>query len=113
MSTNSYILVVDKSDILHAAYVHWDGYPKDMLPILNRSYMTDEKVTKLMSLGNFSSLQDNIDDIEPYGDELETYNISGMDPKSISLLIQREFYGCNIQYRYIKYIGDNSNWSQV
>jgi hypothetical protein len=39
---------------LKPIYVHWDGYPSHMIPILRKNYNTVEKVEELLSLGDLS-----------------------------------------------------------
>lgn len=60
MSTNATIRIsknlCTEGETQKKSYVHWDGYPKNMLPLLNDHYNTLEKAKELIALGNLSSL---------------------------------------------------------
>ena len=64
MSTNSRLRAVyptEKGTMrLKPIYCHWDGYPSNMLPLLNENYNTIEKVEELMALGNLSYLAERV-----------------------------------------------------
>lgn len=47
-----------------SVYVHNSGYPENMLEILNEYYTDENKIEKLMELGNCSSLNEKL---EPKG----------------------------------------------
>ena len=46
---------------VHIIYGHWDGYPSGVGKMLVQHYNTQEMVDRLLSLGNFSSLDASID----------------------------------------------------
>ena len=56
MATRSRLSAKTSQKIFKPIYCHWDGYPENMLLILNEHYNTDEKVEELMNLGNLSYL---------------------------------------------------------
>jgi hypothetical protein len=49
---------IEAGQIIHA-YVHYDGYPFNMMPILTKHYDTEEKVIELISHGDMSSLAES------------------------------------------------------
>jgi hypothetical protein len=69
MSTRSYIVIEEKKKsgelYYEGIYCHWDGYPRNNGQILFDHYQDREKVEKLISLGDISSLAEEIDATEP------------------------------------------------
>lgn len=65
MSTRSYILMeteeTENKHEYYGVYCHWDGYPSYNGNILLNHYKNRDKVEKLISLGDLSSLGPNID----------------------------------------------------
>lgn len=65
MSTRSYILMeteaTENKHEYYGIYCHWDGYPAYNGNILLNHYKNRDKVEKLISLGDLSSLGPNID----------------------------------------------------
>lgn len=61
MSTNSYIGIQNEDGSVQCIYCHWDGYPSHNGRILNEHYQEEEKVRKLISLGDLSILAENVD----------------------------------------------------
>ena len=61
MSTNSSIAIKKKSGEIDAIYSHWDGYIEHNGAILYKYYKNVNKVKKLISRGNVSSLDINVD----------------------------------------------------
>lgn len=70
MSTNSTVTVKTSDNKYHTIYGHWDGYPEHVGRILKTAYTNQEKIEKLISLGSFSSLGENID--QPDGHSFDT-----------------------------------------
>ena len=68
MSTRSFIGMVNRDLSITSVYCHWDGYPEYNGKMLLEHYDTPAKVRKLLHKGDFSSLQENISDIEYYVD---------------------------------------------
>lgn len=68
MSTRSFIGMVNRDLTITSVYCHWDGYPEYNGKMLLEHYNTPAKVRKLLHKGDFSSLQENISDIEYYVD---------------------------------------------
>ena len=55
MSTHARIrMILPFGEKSKAIYVHWDGYPSHIMPILETYYNTPEKVEELLKLGNLS-----------------------------------------------------------
>lgn len=65
MATRSLIGKILPGGGILAIYCHWDGYPENNGEILKNHYQDSEKVDKLISLGNLSSLAPEIGD-EPH-----------------------------------------------
>ena len=65
MSTRSYIVIEKKRKsgeyYYEGVYCHWDGYPSYNGQILFNNYQDREKVEKLISLGDISSLAEEIE----------------------------------------------------
>ncbi len=59
---------VKVGDVYHSAIVNYDGYPDHVGKILYNFYNTQDIVTLLVSKGDFSSLEENISDIEYYNE---------------------------------------------
>lgn len=61
MSTHARIrMILPSGEKSKAIYVHWDGYPSHIMPILETYYNTPEKVEELIELGNLSFLDERI-----------------------------------------------------
>lgn len=61
MSTHSRLrMVLPNGKTLKPIYCHWDGYPSNMLSLLNTHYNTIEKAEELLSLGNLSYLEERV-----------------------------------------------------
>ena len=56
MATRSYIGIIRPDNSIDGIYCHWDGYPNHHLPILNKHYLTSDKVNQLINLGPISEL---------------------------------------------------------
>lgn len=56
MGTRSTIAVVHADGTVSQVYCHWDGYPSHNGAILLEHFTTLEKIEKLISLGDLSSL---------------------------------------------------------
>lgn len=66
MGTRSKIGIVKSDGKVDAIYCHWDGYPSYNGRILVENYTKDDKIRKLISLGDMSSLAPSLDDVESY-----------------------------------------------
>ena len=60
MSTNSGI-ALRAGETFNTIYCHWNGHPKDMLPILRGHYNSFELANKLISMGDASMIEAKID----------------------------------------------------
>lgn len=60
MSTNAYIIKPIDGGMYEGIYNHWDGYPSNMLPLLNDNYIG--KIDELLDLGDISSLAPTLQD---------------------------------------------------
>jgi hypothetical protein len=75
MGTRSTISVEAANGMISTVYCHWDGYLKNNGRILNRSYTTLEQATALVSGGDMSSLEDDIDKVSYYAEEDERKSV--------------------------------------
>lgn len=58
MGTSCIISMKNEDDSYTAIYNHYDGYPSDVLPILESSYSTRAKVKKLIAGGDLTTIAD-------------------------------------------------------
>jgi hypothetical protein len=61
MATRSRIAIEKEDGTVLSIYCHWDGYPSNNGMILQENYQDREKVEKLISLGDISSLAPEVD----------------------------------------------------
>lgn len=61
MATRSRIAIENGDGSVTSIYCHYDGYPTYVGVILQEHYTDPEKVKKLISLGDISSLYPNVD----------------------------------------------------
>ncbi len=61
MSTRSMIGICDTQGKVRAIYCHYDGYPSYNGRILIEHYNTQDRVEKLIALGNISSLAEKLE----------------------------------------------------
>ena len=78
MSTRSYICIEKEEGVYEGVYCHWDGYLSHNGKLLNEFYQDRSKVEKLISLGDLSSLAQ---EIEPNPNE--EHNFGNLFVKSI------------------------------
>lgn len=60
MSTNAGV-AVRTGETFQTIYCHWDGYPEYMLPMLSNNYNSLELANKLISMGDASMIEKNIE----------------------------------------------------
>lgn len=77
MSTNAIIGIVYRDSTVKSVYLHFDGYPESVLPILENHYNTYEKVSQLIDSGSISILGNILEECyfyhRDYGDEMEFF----------------------------------------
>lgn len=66
MGTRARVAVKNEDGRYTSIYTHWDGYPSHHGPILLNGYVTEDKVRKLMALGDLSSLGESIGEKHPF-----------------------------------------------
>lgn len=81
MSTRSSISMIKEDGSVSQVYCHWDGYISNNGIILFNYYQNVDKIKKLISLGDMSSLKP---EVEPNG--YHTYN-SPQDNVTISMVV--------------------------
>lgn len=73
MATRSHIAYKDKkTNKIHMVYCHYDGYLDYNGNMLMKYYNNYDKVVKLISKGDFSSLYEDIERISYYGKSKDT-----------------------------------------
>ena len=109
MSTRCLIAYQKESGEVESVYCHFDGYISGVGKMLVEYYGDESKIQKLVSGGDFRSLQENISDIEYY-DDVSTVNsneycfVSDADPQYHEYLYK--FVSNNSKFR-------NSGYWQV
>ena len=63
MSTNSAI-ALRSGDTFQTIYCHWNGHPKDMLPVLRENYNSFELASDLISFGDASYIAERLEPTE-------------------------------------------------
>ena len=69
MSTRSYIGIREKDGTSNLVYCHWDGYIGWNGNILYNHYKTEDKVRKLLSMGDMSCLGEEIGGNDPIDED--------------------------------------------
>ncbi len=67
MSTRSRIGILNEDATVTSIYCHHDGYPSGVGFILINCYTDEDEIYELMSLGDLSSLDEDIDSCDAYG----------------------------------------------
>lgn len=88
-------------------YVHWDGYPDGVGATLLESYTDEDKIRKLIALGDMSSLQDTVEACanEAYAARGET-GVEAQHSANLAQLSQLT-QSCGGEYLYVYKEG---NW---
>lgn len=73
MSTRCYIGKLNPDDSISAVYCHWDGYPEWVGKILTDHYTDEEKLDKLLELGQVSSLGPEIGEKHDFNDRNDNF----------------------------------------
>lgn len=77
MSTRSYIGVQQKDGTIKGVYCHSDGYPSHNGALLLEYYNSEEMANKLVSLGDLSLLQENLEPSKEYDKPLYDWRCKG------------------------------------
>jgi len=72
---------IDKAGNITSVYMHHDSYPENILPIIKQSFKGGKNVDVVISKGNNSGLDKNVDAINYYNDKSagETGNVKKID----------------------------------
>lgn len=98
MATRSTIALEFDDGTVKQIYVHWDGYLAGNGETLLNNYKTPEAVSELISMGNISSLSENIEKTVFYGrDRGET----GEEPNNYDSFASYLLMGYFESYNYI------------
>lgn len=66
MGTRSQIGIENADGTVTGIYCHWDGYPSHNGRMLVEHYATEDRVRELMTLGDISSLNEEIGEKHPF-----------------------------------------------
>lgn len=111
MATRSTIrMVLPTGECSKVSYCHFDGYPSNMLPLLNENYNTIEKVKELISLGNLSYLGKRV---KPSEDENHSYNSPVSDVTVAYHRDRGEDLAWTIGKEEYNYSFDGKNWNLI
>ena len=111
MATRSNIGARQENGTIKAIYCHYDGYPEGVGATLTEHYNDPAKVEALLNLGDFSSIADNIDEIESYAKRGEK------DTEARTYTTQEEWMeyaqdsDCEYLYLFEKDWQDNYVWA--
>lgn len=102
-------------------YCHWDGYPEYNGMILLEHYTNPDKVGELISLGDLSSLGDEIGEKHAFNNRDEKHctfygrdrGESGTDAKSFATIedVMDYYSPAGIEYIYVFHPNDYEDWS--
>lgn len=65
MATRSRIAIENTDGTVKSVYCHWDGYPSNNGALLLENYNDETKIRELISMGEISSLDENIKPKDP------------------------------------------------
>lgn len=60
MSTTARLGLLQPNGTVESIYLHFDGYPDRVLPLLNKNYNSVEKVQRLLDHGDMSVLSETL-----------------------------------------------------
>lgn len=117
MSTRCRIGVALPGGKIESIYCHWDGYPDNILPILEDHYTTESQITGLMALGSLSILGEELgqkQDFEhptegwclAYGRDRGEDDVEKRTHQDITEYAEAA-RGCNAEYYYLY---DDGKW---
>lgn len=104
MATRSYIFTETSDSNFVGSYCHWDGYPEGVGKTLTDNYYSPDTVSKLCSIGGFSTLQETVE-------ETAKSKYEGHDAMLIEnvLGIPDLLGGCAYDVDYV-YLFTNNEW---
>lgn len=116
MSTNAKI-VKKVGNRATSIYLHWDGYPGHVLPILRESFSDESKLDALLALGDLSVLGNKLapsDPAQPHGfypdkPQPDTCLFYERDRGEHSPAVKSTIF--DYSQRQYNYIWENGQWS--
>ena len=103
MSTNAIIGKINlTTNTVHYIYLHYDGYPGHVWPILS-NYNNSSRVDKLLFGGDLKSIHPEIEKCERYADRGEVVNFNEVDLSARSVPSKKfhEYINVNIEHVYL------------
>ena len=115
MSTNSMIGIELKSKIIKAVYCHFDGFIETTGRILIQYYQNRKKVQELVSLGDVSSIAENIGSKHNFDNPPENEcNFYGRDRGETNIEAEvfnnRDAYVESSSFKYLYLFSANNKW---
>ncbi|MDD3586777.1 MAG: hypothetical protein PHQ75_06300 [Thermoguttaceae bacterium] len=115
MSTHSFICM-EVGDSIQAIYSHFDGYIDGVGATLKEHYQAREKIEKLISLGDISSLCDTPEDCHVYEDsEVRRFDsiMELLEAATDSYVEYVYLYTDTGQWLWYEVFDDNSKWRNL
>ena len=100
---------IKKNGKIESVYMHYDGYPDNMLPIIKKGYSDGKAVDTLLKKGGGSGLAVKIEDINFYNDK--TPNSTG-DMKNVEKFVKDAANNGGAEFIYL-YSEKDSKWYMV
>ena len=100
---------IKKNGKIESVYMHYDGYPDNMLPIIKKGYSDGKAVDTLLKKGGGSGLAVKIEDINFYNDK--TPNSTG-DMKNVEKFVKDAANNGGAEFIYL-YSERDSKWYMV
>lgn len=108
MSTRSYICIEQEDGSIKGIYCHFDGYLEYNGEMLTTHYSDREKVEKLISLGDMSSLQKNIEPNPEFPHSFENENCQ----KDVCIFYGRDRGDTDTEARNITFESAKDSWCE-
>jgi hypothetical protein len=98
MATRSTIAMATAEGI-RSVYVHWDGYPDGVGATLENHYQDVEKLERLMSIGDISSLREDIGEQHDFNSASDVTTFYGRDRGEDTPSVMHENIGVWLEHR--------------
>lgn len=79
MATRSTIAKLNDDGTLTSIYCHWDGYPEGVGSMLKKHYTDPHKINQLLTLGDISSLHEDIGEQHDFDSGVDVTTFYGRD----------------------------------
>lgn len=96
MATRSTIGIQNDDETIEVVYCHWDGYLEGVGKTLKENYNSEDKIRRLLSFGNISSLGEDVNSSLFYERDRQE-----KDQKSEILKTQKQLLDFRQEYNYV------------